>query len=466
MKQSDNQKRLLIIDDEDNMRHMLSSLLSKQGYLTAGAANGLDGLIQLKRNNFDFVLCDIKMPKMDGMSFLKAARNIEHQATIIMMSAYGTVDSAIEAMKLGAYDYISKPFKADEILLVLKKADERERLKKENNALRRQLADLGGEYSFGHMVGKSKIMLKVFRLAGKVARHATTVLVTGESGTGKELVARGIHRESPRAARPFVAINCGAIPENLIESELFGYRKGAFTGADRNKKGLFSEADGGTLFLDEIGELPAPMQVKLLRVLQEGEIRPIGSSGVEKVDVRIIAATAKNLAEEVAAGRFREDLFYRLNVVHVTVPPLRERKEDIPLLCDCFLKKYNIQLKSGVQGISPAALRRLVDYPWPGNVRELENTIERTMIFAEKKIILPEDLPHGLAGIKQERRLDDFFHTFSLKKAQKQMERSLILRTLEATGWNKSKAARLLEISYPSLLKKIKDYSLPQANLP
>ncbi len=466
MKQGDNQKRLLIIDDEDNMRHMLSSLLSKHGYQTENAADGLEGIALLKEKKFEFVLCDIRMPRMDGMAFLREALDIEHSATIIMMSAYGTVDAAIEAMKLGAYDYISKPFKADEILLVLKKAEERERLKKENDALRRQLADLGRECGFGRMVGKSKIMQEVFSLAAKVARHTTTVLITGESGTGKELVARGIHDSSPRSAGPFVAVNCGGIPENLLESEFFGYKKGAFTGADRNKKGLFAEADGGTLFLDEIGELPLLLQVKLLRVLQESEIRPIGSSGVEKVDVRIIAATAKNLAGEAAAGRFREDLFYRLNVVHVTVPPLRERKEDIPLLCDCFLKKYNIRLKSEIRGISPAALRRLVDYAWPGNVRELENTMERTMIFAEKKIILPEDLPHELAGVKQERRLDDFFHTFSLKKAQKQMERGLILRTLEATGGNKSKAAELLEISYPSLLKKIKDYSLPQAAVP
>ncbi len=466
MQQSDKQKQLLIIDDEDNMRHMLSSLLSRHGYQIENAADGLEGIALLREKEFEFVLCDIRMPRMDGMTFLREARNIEHSATIIMMSAYGTVDAAIEAMKLGAYDYISKPFKADEILLVLKKAEERERLKKENDSLRRQLAGLEKECGFGRMVGKSKIMQEVFSLAAKVAQHTTTVLITGESGTGKELVARGIHDSSPRAAGPFVAVNCGGIPENLLESEFFGYKKGAFTGADRNKKGLFAEADGGSLFLDEIGELPLLLQVKLLRVLQEGEIRPIGSSGVEKIDVRIIAATAKNLAGEVAAGRFREDLFYRLNVVHVTVPPLRERTEDIPLLCDCFLKKYNIRLQSGVQGISPAALRRLVDYTWPGNVRELENTMERTMIFAEKKIILPEDLPRGLAGIKQERRLDDFFHTFSLKKAQKQLERSLILRTLEATGWNKSKAAGLLEISYPSLLKKIKDYSLPQTNLP
>ncbi|NOX79894.1 MAG: sigma-54-dependent Fis family transcriptional regulator [Deltaproteobacteria bacterium] len=466
MQQNGKQKQLLIIDDEDNMRHMLSSLLSRHGYQIENAADGLEGIALLRKKEFEFVLCDIRMPRMDGMAFLREARDIEHSATIIMMSAYGTVDAAIKAMKLGAYDYISKPFKADEILLVLKKAEERERLKKENDSLRRQLAGLKKECGFGRMVGKSKIMQDMFSLAAKVAQHTTTVLITGESGTGKELVARGIHDSSPRSAGPFVAVNCGGIPENLLESEFFGYKKGAFTGADRNKKGLFAEANGGTLFLDEIGELPLLLQVKLLRVLQEGEIRPIGSSGVEKIDVRIIAATAKNLAGEVEAGRFREDLFYRLNVVHVTVPPLRERKEDIPLLCDCFLKKYNIRLQSGVQGISPAALRRLIDYTWPGNVRELENTMERTMIFSEKKIILPEDLPHRLAGIKQERRLDDFFHTFSLKKAQKQLERSLILRTLEATGGNKSKAAGLLEISYPSLLKKIKDYSLPQANLP
>ena len=459
MQQQQNRKqRLLIIDDEENMRHMLSSLLSKEGYLTADAANGLEGLAQLRQNHFAFVLCDIKMPAMDGMGFLREAQAIEHSATIIMMSAFGTVDSAIEAMKLGAYDYISKPFKADEILLVLKKAEERERLKLENNTLRRQLAALEGEYSFGRMIGKSKIMQEVFRLAGKVARHTTTVLVTGESGTGKELVARGIHQASPWAGEPFVAINCGAIPENLIESELFGYTKGAFTGANHNKKGLFAEANRGTLFLDEIGELPMPMQVKLLRVLQENEIRPIGAARPEKIKVRIIGATAKQLDREVKEGRFRQDLFYRLNVVEIHIPPLRDRPEDIPLLCTHFITAIQHRFGKDITGISPTAMSLLMRHCWPGNVRELENVLERAVVLAEYKTILPENLPPELDAIQQSRRLDDFFGGLSLKKAKEIVERKLISRALESTGGNKSRAAVLLELSDPSLLSKMKMY--------
>ncbi len=454
------QKRVLVIDDEQNMQHMLRAILSRSGYLVETAGNGQQGLDMLQVGNLDFVLCDIRMPVMDGMDFLQKASALEHGATIIMMSAYGTVDSAIEAMKQGAYDYISKPFKAEEILLVLKKAEERESLQRENAALRRQLADIGGPSGFGRMVGKSKKMQEIFQLATKVAQHATTVLVTGESGTGKELVARGIHDLSPRKGKPFVAINCGGIPENLLESELFGYVKGAFTGAEKNKKGLFEEADGGTIFLDEIGELPVSMQVKLLRVLQEQEIRPVGAARSRKVDVRVIAATARDLAREVREGDFREDLFYRLNVVNIHIPPLRERSEDIPLLSRHFAEKLAARMDVEVNGIAPAAMQLLMGHSWPGNVRELENVIERAVILAEKKVILPENLPSEFGTKRQARRLDDFFAGFSIKKAQKIMEKSLIRRALDATGGNKSKAAELLEISYPSLLGKIKDYGL------
>jgi two-component system response regulator AtoC len=363
-------------------------------------------------------------------------------------------------MQLGAYDYISKPFKAEEILLVLKKAEERERLQKENAALRRQLAETEGEFSFGRMVGKSKGMQDVFKFAQKVAVHPTTVLVTGESGTGKELIARGIHNFSPRSEKSFIAVNCGGVPENLLESEFFGYKKGAFTGADRDKKGLFTEADKGTLFLDEIGELPLSMQVKLLRVLQEKEIRPVGAAKPRKVDVRVVAATARQLTEEVQAGRFREDLFYRLNVVNIEIPPLRERTEDISYLCRHFLDKFTELLDVDIQGISPAAMNLLLQHSWPGNVRELENVLERAVILADKKMILPENLPPEFGTKLQSRRLDDFFEGFSIKSARKIMEKSLIGRALQATGGNKSKAAELLELSYPSLLAKIKEYEL------
>jgi len=442
------------------MRHMLTAILSRHGYELELAANAKEGLTLLREKKFDFVLCDIKMPVMDGMEFLRRVAQVEHDATIIMMSAYGSVDSAIEAMQLGAYDYISKPFKAEEILLVLKKAQERERLQRENADLRRQLAGIEKEFSFGRMVGKSKEMQGVFNLAKKVAVHPTTVLITGESGTGKELVAHGVHDASPRVNNSFIAVNCGGVPENLLESEFFGYTRGAFTGADKDKKGLFVEADKGTIFLDEVGELPLPMQVKLLRVLQEQEIRPVGAARSRKIDVRVVAATARNLAQEVQAGRFREDLFYRLNVVNIHIPPLRERVGDIGHLSHYFIKKFVEQLNVEIQGVSPAAMNLLMQHAWPGNVRELENVIERAVILAEKKILLPENLPPEFGTKHQARRLDDFFEGFSIKKGRKIMEKSLISRALEATGGNKSKAADLLELSYPSLLAKIKEYEL------
>ena len=455
-------KKILVIDDEENMRHMLASILSRHGYALKTVSNGKEGLDLLRKQatDFDFILCDIKMPVMGGMDFLREARQLDHFSTIIMMSAYGSIDSAIEAMHLGAYDYISKPFKAEEILLVLKKAEERERLQRENAQLRSQLSGIGKDFSFGRMVGKSREMREIFNLASKVAPHPTTVLITGASGTGKELLARGIHDVSNRADKSFVAVNCGSIPENLLESELFGYKKGAFTGADRNKKGLFAEADGGTLFLDEIGELPLSMQVKLLRVIQEQEVQSLGAAKPQKINVRLLAATARDLAEEVRQGRFREDLLFRLNVIQLHIPALSRRLDDIPLLCNHFLEKLKISHQVDIQGIAPATTNLLLKYSWPGNVRELENVLERAVILADKNMILPENLPPEF-GVKQDtRRLDDFFSGFSIKKAQKIMEKSLINRALEATGGNKSKAADLLEISYPALLQKIKRYSL------
>jgi two-component system response regulator AtoC len=455
-----NKQRILIIDDEDNMRHMLSSVLVRLGYQVESAANGRIGLETLAAQEFDVVLCDIRMPEMDGMEFLRQATAAGISATIVMMSAFGSVDTALAALRLGAYDYISKPFKADEIELTLRKAEEREGLRRDNRELRDKVASLEGECDFGKMVARSKAMQDVFTLAAKVAPHSTTVLITGESGTGKELVAQGIHQRSGRAAGKFVAVNCGGLPEDLIESVLFGYVKGAFTGADKNKMGLFAEADGGTLFLDEIGELPLSLQVKLLRVLQEGEVQPIGASGPRKVDVRIIAATARDLAQEVGMGLFRQDLFYRLNVVHIVLPPLRERTGDIALLSEFFLKRYVKRLESPVTGIAPSAMTLLLQHAWPGNVRELENVIERAVVLAEKKVVLPENLPDAFGARQNGRRLDDFFGGFSIKQAQKIMETSLIGRALQSTGGNKSKAAELLEISYPSLLSKIKEYGV------
>jgi two-component system response regulator AtoC len=399
------------------------------------------------------------MPVMDGLAFLKAAAALKHGAVIIMMSAYGTVDTAVEALKQGAYDFISKPFKNDEIVLTLRKAEERERLRRENIVLKKRLADLEQPVSLGGMIGSSRAIQPVFRLADKVAKHSTTVLITGESGTGKELVANGIHARSQRAEQPFLAINCGGIPENLLESELFGHVRGAFTGADRERKGLFEEADNGSLFLDEIGELPLFMQVKLLRVLQEQEIRRLGAAASRKVDVRIIAATARNLTDEVQEGRFREDLFYRLNVVNIHLPPLRERLADIPALCEHFLAKFTSSMnRPEIEGISADAMQLLLAHSWPGNVRELENVLERAVLLAEKRLIQPENLPELLlpAGRRNDHPLDQLLGISSIKQGRRIVEQWLIKQAMAAVGGNKSRAAERLEISYPSLISKLK----------
>lgn len=454
-------KRLLIIDDEENMLHMLQAMLSRYDYVIETAQDGQAASGLLEERSFDCILCDIRMPNMDGLSFLRHNSGRLANVTVIMMSAYGSIDLALEAMKAGAYDFISKPFKSDEVLLTLKKAEEREQLKQENLHLKKELQ--GRADGFDAIVGRSKVIKESVALAEKVAPYSTTVLITGQSGTGKELIARGIHAVSPRRDMPFCAINCGSIPAELLESELFGYVKGAFTGAERDKKGLFEEADGGTLFLDEVGELPAAMQVKLLRVLQENEIRPLGASGVVGVDVRIVAATAKDLREEVQKGVFREDLLYRLNVLTIHLPALADRRDDIPMLCEHFVDKYTNSLKSTVTGLSRGAMDVLLRHDWPGNIRELENVIQRGMVLAEGDTIGLDHISASLVASsngKSENSIGAGIQGFSIKHAQKQLEAELIAKALLETGGNKSKAAVLLEISYPSLLSKIKEYGL------
>ena len=454
------QKRLLIIDDEENMRHMLSKVLGKTGYSVETACNGYEGLDMIQNADFEFILCDIKMPNMSGMDFLKSARDKIRTTTVIMMSAYGTIDTAIEAMKLGAYDYISKPFKTDEVYLTLKKAEERESLRQENRLLKERIKEIEGNVNFGNLVAKSEAMHSMFRIAVKAAQFKTTVLILGDSGTGKELIARAIHFEGDRSNMPLVPVNCGGIPATLLESELFGYKKGAFTGADKDKKGLFQEADGGTIFLDEIGELPLDLQVKLLRVLQENEVRMIGDSKSMKIDVRVIAATAKDLEQEVKKGAFREDLFYRLNVLSIKIPALRDRAEDIPLLCDHFIERFNNRLNKKIKGIAPAAMSHLLEYSWPGNVRELENMIERALVLAEDSLLQPDHFPPELGRKFGGDQMGKLFDGHSLKAAQKVMEKRLITKALKKTGGNRTQAARLLEISHPSLLSKIKTYHI------
>ncbi|MCB2147882.1 MAG: sigma-54 dependent transcriptional regulator [Deltaproteobacteria bacterium] len=460
MENSEKQKKILIIDDEENMRHMLKTMLTRYGYAICTAKDGAEGLAAITSQQFDFILCDVKMPQMNGMEFLKAGRERLLSATVIMMSAYGSIDMAIEAMKLGAYDFISKPFKNEEIRLTIKKAEERERLKKENIELKDRIRRVGGSLSFGNMVGRSPAIQAVFSMALKVARFDSTVLITGESGTGKELVAQGIHRESDRRSGPMVPVNCASIPENLLESELFGHVKGAFTGADRDKKGLFEVAEEGTLFLDEIGDIPVSLQPKLLRVLQESEIRPVGGGKSKAVNVRVVAATSKDLEREMASGHFREDLFYRLNVVPIALPPLRRRPEDIPLLCQFFITRFNETLGSGIKNISSAAMAALMRHDWPGNIRELENAIERAIVLADGTTLELENFVFGKAGTTNPDSHGSGYAGFSLKAAKSEMEDKMIRKALAATGGNRTHAANMLEISHPSLLSKMKLYGI------
>ena len=455
-------KTLLIIDDEENMCHMLQAMLESYGYTISTATNGRIGLSLIKESVFDFILCDVRMPEMDGLTFLERGKEYLSESTLIMMSAFGSVDMALDAMKAGAYDFISKPFKSDEVILTLKKAEEREQLRKENKSLKEKIASIESSRKKEAMIAQSHSMQRVMEVTKNVAQYDTTVLVTGESGTGKELISRALHNYSPRKNRSLVAINCGSIPESLIESELFGHVKGAFTGAEYEKQGVFEQADGSTLFLDEIGELPLLMQVKLLRVIQENEIRKVGGSETRRVDVRIIAATARDLQQGVEQGTFREDLFYRLNVLPIELPPLRQRKDDIPLLCHHFIKKFNSSFGSHVVGITPEAMTLLLRYSWPGNIRELENAIQRGLVLTSSRYIEIEHLPSGIVNRKQTVRMvePETAATLTLKDAQKQLERKMISTVLLQTDGNKSKAARTLNISYPSLLTKIKEHQI------
>jgi two-component system response regulator AtoC len=396
---------------------------------------------------------------MGGLELLQALKEKKVEATVIMMSAYGNLGTAVEAMKRGAYDYISKPFRPDEVLLALRKAEERENLRKENLRLRREVSR---EYAFGNIVGKSPKMMQLFDTIKKISEYKTSVLIIGESGTGKEMVARCLHYNSPRNNGPFEALNCGAIPENLLESELFGHEKGAFTDAKREKRGSFEMAHQGTLFLDEVGEMSLTAQVKLLRVLQEGEVKRLGSERTFTVDVRIIAATIQDLSRAAAEGKFREDLFYRLNVLPVHLPPLRERKEDIPLLVEHFIHKYNEQHRLNTEGAAEDVLARLLEYSWPGNVRELENAIERAMILAQGKKIEADCLPSEVLGTRPSWKKDLWGDEYSIKKASRIMEEELIRKALKKTGGNRSHAVKILEISHPALLSKIKEYGIEE----
>ena len=436
------------------MRHLLGVVMGRAGYTVHSAKDGQEGIEFLKSNSDVIrVLCDVRMPRLDGLAFLEAVSLLERRVYTVMMSAYGSMDLAIEAMKKGASDYVSKPFKNDEILLVFRKLEERERLRRENDVLRKAVQ---ASNTIPGFVGSSPQVTRVVAAAEQVASFASTVLLTGESGTGKEVLARAIHATSPRSSKSFVAINCAAIPESLLESELFGHVRGAFTGAVRSKKGLFEEADGGTLLLDEIGDMPLSLQVKLLRALEAKEIRPVGGEREKKVDVRVLAATARDLDQAVTEGRFREDLFYRLNVVELKIPPLRDREGDIALLTAHFLAHHSVQLGRSVPRLTPEVEVALGRYSWPGNVRQLQNVIERVVVLAKNDRVELSDLPDEIVAQPEGTAVEDL----SIKRRLPALERDLIAGALERCGGNRSQAAKLLEISYKALLYKIRDYNL------
>jgi two-component system, NtrC family, response regulator AtoC len=449
---------VLIIDDEPGLRQTVSLILADEGYEVHTASDGEEGLARALEVQPDMILCDVRMPRLTGLEFLEKYRESTGTGMVIVMTAYGGMEMAIQAMKKGAYDYIQKPFSPDQLVLTLKKAEERETLRREVTRLREEVSI---DRRYREIVVKSPAMTKALEVAAKVAKHPSPVLITGESGTGKELVARLIHDESDRARGPFIPVNCGAIPENLLESELFGYTKGAFTGADRDKQGLFEAASGGTLLLDEIGDMPVTLQVKLLRVLQESEIRRLGDTRTRTVDVRLVASTNKDLDEEVRLGDFRRDLFYRIAVVPIHLVPLRQRRDEIPLLVHHFIEQYNRKLKLDVRGIETDAMRALLEYPWPVNVRELENTVERALVLSDGPKITVTDLPQNITSpivaLDSPDLPDD---ELSVKKHSAILERRLIKQALERTGGNKTRAADLLELSSRALLYKIREYGL------
>lgn len=461
---TDDSTHILVVDDEEGMRHMLGILLKKEGYRVSEAENGAEALEQINQLDIDVVLTDLKMPQLGGLGLLRQIHELKLPVTVLIMSAFVDLDAAIEAVKMGAVDYVSKPFRADEVLLKLQMAlererlvEERKRLQKENEELRHQQPALE---SLDGVVGKSKAFTDVLGTIHKVAPYKSTVLLIGESGTGKEVLAKALHRASDRSNKPFVPINCGAIPETLLESELFGHRKGSFTHATRDKLGLVEEAHTGTLFLDEIGELPILLQVKLLRFLQEEEIRRVGDTKDIQVDVRVVAATSKNLEAMMNAGEFREDLYYRLNVLQLEIPPLRERKEDIPLLVEFFADRISKRMARNKITFSRSALKVMLEYRWPGNIRELENTLERTIVLSDADHIDTQDLPDGLQNNTPPTSMDFLGETLSIKQATRLIEKELITRGLEKTGGNRTQAAKLLDISHRALLYKIKEYGL------
>lgn len=449
-------ERILIVDDEEGMRRLLGRVLTREGYETVAVGSGAEAVRQVAAERFDLVVTDIKMPEMDGLQLLAELKAFEPSLPIIVMTAYGTIENAVQALRSGAYDYLVKPFENDEIKLTVAKVLEREHLLAENRYLH---AELEGRYDFSGIVGGSPAMQQVFDMASSVASSNANVLITGESGTGKELLARSIHYSSPRKEKPFIVLNCAALSEGVLESELFGHEKGAFTGALETRKGRFERADQGTLFIDEVAEMSMAAQVKLLRVIQEHEFERVGGNRTISVDVRIVAATNKRLEEQVKEGKFREDLYYRLNVVNIPIPPLRARREDIEPLSRFFLQKYITETGRKVTDMSPRALSCLLAHDWPGNVRELQNAMERAVVLARSEVLTPRDFPQGMQGDDQI-CLQIPEKGGSLTEILEDLERQLIIQTLQREDHSQTRAADALGIKRTTLRYKMEKYRL------
>jgi two-component system, NtrC family, response regulator HydG len=447
--------RILVVDDEESIRIMLRAVLEEEGYEIIEAADGPEAVKAVEQDPLDLILLDIRMTTMDGIETLTEIRKISPLVPVLMMTAYATVKTAVEALKAGAFEYLAKPLDIEELKILVQKALEYYRLREENLTLKERL---GSRFDFSRIIGKGRKMKELFDFLAQVAPSEATVLILGESGTGKELVANAIHHNSPRTQQPFVKVACAALPETLLESELFGHEKGAFTGAIARREGRFQTAHRGTIFLDEVGEMSQAIQTKLLRVLQEREFEPVGSSRTVKVDVRVIAATNKDLNNEIKEERFRADLFYRLNVIPIHLPPLRERKEDIPALANHFLSLYREKNKKVIKEITPKALDLLIRYDWPGNIRELENCLERAVIVARGDLIAPVDLPPAIQNLPPGK--GDTEILFPAGISLQEAEKALILKTLEDAGGNRSRAAEILGINRRTLQMKLKEYGM------
>ncbi len=448
---------ILAVDDDVNMLAMLEKFLKRAGYTIETTSDSLKAMSLVDEKNYDIVITDIQMPRATGMDLLKRIRELQKDTMVVMITAFGSVDSAVNAMKAGAYDYVSKPFNIDEILALLERATQQRRLQREVELLRQEVER---KYSFSNIIGKSKAMQDIFALIQRLSHARSNVLITGRSGTGKELIAKALHYNSERRAMPLVTVNCSAIPESLLESELFGHEKGAYTGAITSRRGLFETANGGTLFLDEIGDMPLGSQSKLLRVVETGEVRPVGSDEVKKVDVRVIAATHRDLKELIKHDQFREDLFYRLNVISIHVPDLKERPEDVQILVEHFMKKYGEQFGKPNIRITHEASAILLKYTWPGNVRELENVIERSIALSASEVVDSKDLPDHLFQMKPGDLIDDLA-TENMPLTE--VEKRYIVKILQRTNWHQSKAAQILGIDRKTLYRKIKEYNLIQS---